>query len=151
MQKMGFARRWVNWIMACVTSVRYTVKFNGTLLESFAPSCGLRQGDPLSPFLFLFVADGLSALLENGDEKGDYSPLKICRRAPGVSHLLFTDDTMLLFKAQEEQAKKIMMCYTHTRELLGNASTQQSAAHCLDLHAWWKNKRRYEPSYVLVQ
>ena len=107
MQKMGFARRWVNWIMTCVTSVRYTVKFNGTLLDSFAPTCGLRQGDPLSPFLFLFVADGLSALLKDGEEKGDYTPLKICRRAPGVSHLLIADDTMLFFKAEEEHAKKV--------------------------------------------
>ena len=107
MQKMGFTHRWVNWIMACVTSVRYTVKFNGTLLDSFAPSCGLRQGDPLSLFLFLFVADGLSALLKDGEEKGNYSPLTICRRASGVSHLLFADDTLLFFRAYEEQATKI--------------------------------------------
>ncbi|XP_073363229.1 uncharacterized protein [Aegilops tauschii subsp. strangulata] len=107
MQKMGFARRWVNWIMPCVTSVRYTVKFNGTLLDSFAPSRGLRQGDPLSSFLFLLVADGLSALLKDGERNGDYTPLKICRRAPGVSHLLFADDTLLFFKAKEEQARKV--------------------------------------------
>ena len=107
MQKMGFARHWMNWIMTCVTSLRYTVKFNGTLLESFARSRGLQQGDPLSPFLFLFVADGLSALLKYGEQKGDYTPLKVCRRAPGISHLLFADDTMLFFKAEEEQARKV--------------------------------------------
>ena len=93
--------------MTCVTSVRYTVKFNGTLLDSFAPSRGLQQGDPLSPFLFLFVADGLSALLKDGESKGDYTLLKIFRRAPGVSHLLFADDTLLFFKAKEEQALKV--------------------------------------------
>src|ERR1041385_5345917 len=79
MQKMGFARRWVNWIMTCVTSVRYTIKFNGTLLDSFAPSHGLRQGDPLFPFLFLFVADWLYALLKDGDNRGNYTPLTICK------------------------------------------------------------------------
>ena len=93
--------------MTCVTSVRYTVKFNGILLDSFAPLCGLRQGDPLSPFLFLFVADGLSALLKEGEMKGDLTPLKVCRRAPGISHLLFADDTLLFFKAVEEQATKV--------------------------------------------
>jgi hypothetical protein len=104
MQKLGFSHRFVGWIMTCVTSVRYVVKFNGTLLDSFAPSGGLRQGDPLSPFLFLFVADGLSALLNKGIHENSLSPIKVCRRAPGVSHLLFADDTLLFFKASSEQA-----------------------------------------------
>lgn len=92
--RMGFAHRWVSWIMACVTTVRYSVKFNGTLLRSFTPSRGLIQGDPLSPFLFLFVADGLSLLLKEKVEQKELSSLKNCRNTPGISHLLFTDDTL---------------------------------------------------------
>lgn len=92
--RMGFAHRWVSWIMACVTTVRYSVKFNGTLLRSFTPSRGLIQGDPLSPFLFLFVADGLSLLLKEKVEQNELSSLKNCRNTPGISHLLFTDDTL---------------------------------------------------------
>jgi hypothetical protein len=98
MHKMGFSHRWVQWIMLCVTTVRYTVKFNGALLEAFSPTRGLRQGDPLSPFLFLFVADGLSALLHSEIAAGGISPIKICRRAPGISHLLFADDTLLFLR-----------------------------------------------------
>jgi hypothetical protein len=45
MQKMGFDHCWVKWIMSCVTTVRYEVKFNGAILDSFAPTRGLRQGD----------------------------------------------------------------------------------------------------------
>jgi hypothetical protein len=86
MLKMGFSHRWVQWIMACVTTVKYSVKFNGTLLDAFSPSRGLRQGDPLSPFLFLFVADGLSSLLKNEVDNGRITPIKVCRRAPGISH-----------------------------------------------------------------
>jgi hypothetical protein len=107
MQKIGFDHRWVKWIMTCVTTVKYQVKFNGAILDSFAPSRGLRQGDPLSPFLFLFVADGLSALLRKEVLANQIEPVKVCRRAPGVSHLLFADDTLLFFKASQQQAQHI--------------------------------------------
>jgi hypothetical protein len=63
--------------MACVTTVKYSVKFNGTLLEAFSPTRGLRQGDPLSPFLFLFVADGLSTLLSNEVNQNRITPIKV--------------------------------------------------------------------------
>jgi hypothetical protein len=93
--------------MACVTTVRYTIKLNGSLLEAFSPTRSLRQGDPLSPFLFLFVADGLSALLQNEFDNGGISPLRVCRRAPGISHLLFADDTLIFFRASEAQAPRV--------------------------------------------
>ncbi|XP_010236428.1 uncharacterized protein LOC104584030 [Brachypodium distachyon] len=105
-QKLGFATQWISWIMACVTSVRYSIKLNGNLLESFSPTRGLRQGDPLSPLLFLFVADGLSALLQKEAQLNRISPIHICRRSPGVSHLLFADDTLLFFKADSNEASK---------------------------------------------
>jgi hypothetical protein len=60
----GRGSKMVRWIMECVTTVRYSVCFNNVALEPFHPTHGLRQGDPLSPYLFLFVADGLSKLLQ---------------------------------------------------------------------------------------
>ena len=107
MIKLGFAHRWVDWIMSCVTSVRYFVKLNGAQLDSFAPSRGLRQGDPLSPFLFLFVADGISTLLRQGVDADKVEPIRVCPRAPGVSHLLFADDTILFFRADRDHALRI--------------------------------------------
>jgi hypothetical protein len=65
LRRLCFHTKWIQWIMECVTTVRYSVHFNNVLLDSFTPSHGLRQGDPLSPYLFLFVADGLSMILQH--------------------------------------------------------------------------------------
>ena len=79
--------------MQCVRSVSYSVRCNGELLEPFIPSRGLRQGDPLSPYLFLFVADGLVHLLKKEMAENSLTPLKIARNAPGISNLLFSNDS----------------------------------------------------------
>ena len=77
--------------MMCLKSVRYSIKLNGKLLDDFLPSRGLQQGDPLSPFLSLFVADALSALLSKSVNEGSLNGVSICRGAPEISHLLFAD------------------------------------------------------------
>lgn len=89
---MGLLSDRVSCIMACVTSSKYSVKFNGKLLESFNPSRGLRQGDPLSPFLFLFVADALSALVKKAMLEERLDLVRICRSSPTdecILHLVF--------------------------------------------------------------
>ncbi|CAO2192714.1 unnamed protein product [Urochloa humidicola] len=107
LQKLGFHRKWVQWVMECVTTVRYRVRFNGVLLDTIQPTRGLRQGDPLSPYLFLFVADGLSKVLQHASTEGHIQGLRVCRRAPEVTHLLFADDSLLFFRAVEEQAERV--------------------------------------------
>ena len=70
LRKMGFAEKWIKWIMICVTTVRYQVKINGELSDYVIPTRGLRQGDPLSPFLFLFVAKGLTCIIQEAIASG---------------------------------------------------------------------------------
>jgi hypothetical protein len=64
MTKLGFAAEWIDRIMCCVESVSFSVKVNGTYSEIFKPTMGIRQGDPLSPYLFLICAEGFSSMLK---------------------------------------------------------------------------------------
>lgn len=56
---MGFCRQWITWIMGCVTSIFYFVLINGQPCGHITPERGIRQGDPLSIFLFVFCTEGL--------------------------------------------------------------------------------------------
>jgi len=123
MLKLGFNARWVKFIMACVSSVKYSVRFNSMETESFTPARGIRQGDPLSPYLFLMVVEGLSCLIQKAEERGELDGIKVCRGAPTVSHLLFVDDSLILMQADKENAdclKRILDRYCQSSGQLLN-------------------------------
>lgn len=99
MIKLGFHTEWVRVVMRCVTTVSYCFKVNGELIERIIPWRGLKQGDPLSPYLFLICAEGFSCLLNAAEERGDLNGVKICPHAPIINHLL------LLLKNDERSAQ----------------------------------------------
>lgn len=84
---MVFHERWVQLITKCVTTVSYKIKVNGLYTHRIFPQRGLRQGDPLSPYLFILCAEGLSALLQKAEHEGRIQGIKICRGAPSVNHI----------------------------------------------------------------
>ena len=77
MLKLGFHESFVEMMMACVGSVRYKVRYNSQETEIFIPTRGIRQGDPLSPYLFLLCAEGLSSLLQYEEEAGGIEGIKV--------------------------------------------------------------------------
>lgn len=85
--------------MACARSVTYSVLINGTLVIHITSSRGIRQGDPLSPYLFLFCIEGLTSLLNTVIIENQLHGIPICRGAPCISHLLFVDDCILFLWA----------------------------------------------------
>lgn len=81
MIQMGFSTRWVKWITLCVETVDYMVLVNGAQVGPFVPGRGLRQGDPLSPYLFIICDEGLSALIQDAERRGVINGMLICRDA----------------------------------------------------------------------
>ncbi|KAL5570777.1 hypothetical protein UlMin_020374 [Ulmus minor] len=100
MNKLGFSEVWIRKIMACISSVTYSFQFNGKRFGHLAPTRGLHQGDPLSPYLFLLCGEGLSSLLHLYEQKGDIQGLRCGLRGPTISHLLFADDSLFFLEAR---------------------------------------------------
>ncbi|KAM3255382.1 hypothetical protein ACQJBY_048596 [Aegilops geniculata] len=107
MIKLGFRRAWVQLVMKCITTVKYQIKVNRGKTDVIVPQRGLRQGDPISPYLFLICAEGFSAMLNEAEANGRLKGISICRNAPSVSHLLFADDSLLLMEANEGAAQEV--------------------------------------------
>ncbi|GAU45528.1 hypothetical protein TSUD_400750 [Trifolium subterraneum] len=115
MTKMGFTDVWIRWVMMCVSSVNYSVLMNSDRVGPISPGRGLRQGDPLSPYLFILVTECLTALIHQAVGRGDLHGVRICRGAPEVSHLLFADDCFLFCRANVAEVNELMRIL-HTYE-----------------------------------
>ena len=112
--RLGFHDKWINWIMHCVSTVSYSYLINDTALGSVKSERGIRQGDPLSPYLFILCGEVLSGLCKKAERDGTLQGITVARGSPRVNHLLFADDTMIFCQASEEcckSLKKILLQY----------------------------------------
>lgn len=80
MCKLGFSAKWIEFILRCVKTVTYTFRVNATLTDQVIPSRGLRQGDPLSPFLFVLCAQGFSSIIKGYQRQGLIRGLRMANR-----------------------------------------------------------------------
>lgn len=114
MEKLGFNRIWICWIMSFVSTVTYTVLLNGKTHGFLKPEKSIHQGDPLSSFLFILCAEALVNCLNHVEESGRLHGIKIATSAPSVHHLLFADDSLLLCQVTRDEGAELMRwlkCY----------------------------------------
>ncbi|GKV27151.1 hypothetical protein SLEP1_g36354 [Rubroshorea leprosula] len=102
MDRLGFGIKWRGWIMECLSTSKISILVNGSPTEEFKVGKGLRQGDPLSPFLFLMIGEGLNGLVQKAMSEGMFRGIEIGRKGLAVSLLQFADDTVIMGKADIE-------------------------------------------------
>ena len=108
MTKIGFTSKWISLIKCCIRSASFSILLNGEPHGLIHPSRGVRQGDPLSPYLFLTCAKGLHSLIKQVEHSGKIRGVSLCRDGPKVSHLFFSDDSLLFCKANEQECKSVL-------------------------------------------
>ena len=108
MEKMVFHKKWINLIMHCITTVSYSVLINGVAYGSIIPTKGLRQGDPISPYIFLLCVDGFSSLIIDAARNQRISGVSIRKGSPKITHLFFADDSLLFCKANIQECQKLI-------------------------------------------
>ncbi|XP_019192477.1 PREDICTED: uncharacterized protein LOC109186787 [Ipomoea nil] len=147
MLALGFDGRWVDLIMLCVTSVSYTIQIGGTCSDQIMPTRGLRQGDPLSPYLFIICAEGLSLLLQQAQLRGDLHGCRVARGAPPISHLFFADDSLLFFRATAQEASVVKQCLAAYEEMSGQAVNYYKSSICYSKNT--RDEQREEVADIL--
>ena len=106
LKKMGFGERWIKWIEWRISTMKFSILINDSPSGFFQSSRGLRQGDPLSPYLFVIVMEAFSCLLRRAISGGFLSGWRARGRSEEgilISHLLFADDTLVFCEESLDQ------------------------------------------------
>ncbi|KAL0285142.1 UNVERIFIED_CONTAM: putative mitochondrial protein, partial [Sesamum angustifolium] len=122
MVKLGFSPSFIRLVMLCISSVSFSFMLSSKQFGSLIPERGVRQGDPLSPYLFLLCTESFSLLLQLAEREGRIQGVSVCRTAPSISHLLFADDTLIFCRASLESTQVVL----NVLEVYRQASGQEN-------------------------
>ena len=104
---MGIPTLYIRWLEACVCTASFSVGYNGTVQGYFKSKRGLRQGDPLSPYLFVVAMNCLSTLLNNAATEGRFGYHQNCEDSK-LTHLCFADDLLIFTKGDKQSVKGVL-------------------------------------------
>ena len=108
LEHFGFPESMIKLIMSCVSTTNTALLFNGSKLDSFQPSRGVRQGDPISPYLFLLCMEFFGAYITSMCEVRRWDKVRASRSGPSFSHVFFADDLMLFAKVDRKNCEAII-------------------------------------------
>ena len=128
LEAYGFHQEWIRWTMNITSTTLFSILLNGAPTKMFQPSRGIIQGDPLSPFLFILMAEGLSRVIKDKVEKRELKGLNLHTCSELISHQQFVDDTMLMGHSYVQEAwvlKKFLNGFSMAFSLEVNNSKSQ--------------------------
>lgn len=97
--------------MSCIESSRLSIIWNGEQMDWFNPKGGIRQGDSISPYIFVMCVERLSHIICQAVENGRWKPIQLSKNGPSISHLFFADDMVLFAEVSMEQLQVILECF----------------------------------------
>lgn len=142
LNRFGFHELWVSWIMTCVTSVSYSYLINGAAQGKVNPSRGIRQGDPLSLYLFILCSEVLSGLLNKARLSGEVVGVKAAQGCPAINHLLFADDTMIFSRTDPRSCKPLISILRKYEDASGQFINLDKSAITFSAKTTGATKRR---------
>ncbi|XP_071727663.1 uncharacterized protein [Rutidosis leptorrhynchoides] len=128
MKCMGFGTKWCKWISSCLKSATISILINGSPKSEFNLKRGVRQGDPLSFFLFIIAAEGLNILTKVAVERGMYKGVEVGKDKVIISHLQYADDTIFFGDWSRRNARNLMYlleCFERASGLKVNYNKSQ--------------------------
>lgn len=126
-----FSSEWIDWVMSYVTMSSFSILINGESFDLFGASRGFRQGDPLSPYLFILMAKGLGRFIKSKVWEGLIQGWKWRNSLPPQTHLQFVDDSTLMGVAKVAEAVAFLQtldCY-----LAASGQIINESKSCIDL------------------
>ena len=125
MLKIGFPNQWVHLAMEMVCTASYSILINGEPTGFITPSRGIKQGDSLSPYMFLLCAEGLSSLIRRAIDNHHLKGVVSCNGGVKLSYLLFADDSLLFCEATTRECQNLLDILALYEGAFGQAINRQ--------------------------